>query len=103
MTAAIHIRRSHISDLPTLRAIARLEDRELPPGTFLVAEVGGSIVAAAALDTDAPPLGRSCPHCDDLQHLLRLQASFLARSRVRNPCERVRRPNAVRAARVPRR
>ena len=77
----IHIRRSHITDLPRLRKMARLEDRTLAAGTFLVAEVPGNIVAAAPLDADAPALGTPHLCSEQLQCLLRRQARFVRSSR----------------------
>jgi len=76
----IHIRQSRITDLPALRTMARLHDRELPCGTFLVAEIRGDILAAAPLHADAPALGTSHPCSEQLQYLLQRQARF-ARAR----------------------
>lgn len=77
LRSPVHIRRSRITDLPALRALARFEERELPRGTFLVAEVRGSIVAAAPVQGRAPGLanGRRCS--DDLRCLLERQVRFV--------------------------
>ena len=47
------MRRGRTTDAPRLSALARLDDRRLPDGPYLVAEVSGEIVAALSLPTGA--------------------------------------------------
>ena len=56
--------------------MARLHGRELPEGTFLVAEIRSTIVAAAPLDKNDQALGSPAPCSEQLQELLRSQTSF---------------------------
>ena len=67
----IHIRRSRITDLPTLRKMARHQGQELPEGTFLVAEIRSTIVAAAPVDKGDVAFRSPDPCSEQLQELLR--------------------------------
>jgi len=67
----IHIRRSRITDLPQLRKMAQRQGRELPDGTFLVAEIRSTIVAAAPVDKGDLAFGSTDPCSEQLQELLR--------------------------------
>jgi hypothetical protein len=48
---ALVIRRATAADGARVRALALLDDRRMPAGPFLVAELGGEIVAARSLST----------------------------------------------------
>jgi hypothetical protein len=48
-TEAVLMRRATIADAGRIRVLARLDDKRLPAGPFLVAEVAGEIVAAVSL------------------------------------------------------
>ena len=56
--------------------MARLHGRELPEGTFLVAEIGSTIVAAAPVDHGDLAFGSPEPCSEQLQELLRSQTSL---------------------------
>ena len=47
------MRRATEADAARIRVIARLDDKRLPTGPFLVAEVAGEVVAALSLSTGA--------------------------------------------------
>ena len=47
------MRRATAADAPRIAVIARLDSRRLPAGPFLVAELGGEIVAAQSLSSGA--------------------------------------------------
>src|SRR5256885_7037314 len=47
------MRRATADDTARVRTLARLDDRRMPPGPFIVAEAGGEIVAARSLSTGA--------------------------------------------------
>ena len=49
---ALVIRRATAADSARLRTLALLDDRRMPAGPFLVAELGDEIVAARSLSTD---------------------------------------------------
>jgi hypothetical protein len=70
----IIIRRSEIIDLPALRRLAALDSRRLPEGTFLVAEIGDELVAAAPIESGDAALGDPFRHTADLRRLLERQA-----------------------------
>ena len=70
----ILIRVSTTSDDAALERLAALEDRTLPAGCFLIAEVGGELIAAAPLDVEDEPLGDPFRPTADLCELLRLRA-----------------------------
>jgi hypothetical protein len=73
------IRTSRTDDDGALERLAALEGRGLPKGPFLLAEVGGELVAAAPLELDAPPLGNPFRPTADLCELLALRARQLRR------------------------
>jgi hypothetical protein len=48
---AVLVRRAAASDDAQIRALAQLDNRRLPSGPFLVAELNGKVVAAVSLST----------------------------------------------------
>jgi len=70
----ILIRRSEVIDGPALRRLAGLDSRRVPDGSFLIAEQGGELLAAAPIDSDESALGDPFRPTADLRHLLELQA-----------------------------
>ena len=50
---SVLMRRATGSDTACIQLLARLDDRRMPAGPFLVAEMGGEIVAARSLSTGA--------------------------------------------------
>jgi hypothetical protein len=50
-TEAVLMRRATADDAFRIRMLARLDDKRLPAGPFLVAETSGEIVAARSLTT----------------------------------------------------
>jgi hypothetical protein len=50
----VSLRLCTVHDNPALDRLAALESRPLPTGSFVVAEIGGKIVAAAPLDGGVP-------------------------------------------------
>jgi hypothetical protein len=52
-TEAVLMRRATTDDAFRIRTLARLDDKRLPAGPFLVAETSGEIVAARSLTTGA--------------------------------------------------
>jgi hypothetical protein len=74
---AVALRLCRVADDPTLERLAILEGRPAPAGRFVVAEVGGEVVAAVSLNSGsvlADPF-RATAH---LVPLLELRASQLA-------------------------
>jgi hypothetical protein len=70
---ALVIRRATAADSARIRTLALLDDRRMPAGPFLVAELGGEIVAARSLSTDgvmADPFRLT----SDIVAMLRLRA-----------------------------
>src|SRR5579863_9995369 len=53
-SAPVSLRLCTVHDNPALERLAALENRALPGGSFVVAEVGGKLVAAAPLDGGVP-------------------------------------------------
>ena len=79
---AVLVRHAVARDESPIRAIARLDDRRMPGGPFIVAELGGEIVAAMSLKTRAvvaDPFRRTA----DATDLLRLRADQIAASEKR--------------------
>jgi hypothetical protein len=77
-TANITIRSAYPDDYSALWQLAALDDRALPSGPFLVAELAGEVVAAASVPTGATiadPFQRTAEAVD----LLRLRATQVAR------------------------
>ena len=50
-TEAVLMRRATAEDTARVRTLARLDDKRVPAGPYLVAELGGEIVAARSLAT----------------------------------------------------
>jgi len=73
----VTIRRSAPGDGGDLSRLARLEDRRLPRGPYLVAERCGEIVAAVPLEGGAPMADPFMPTAD-LVAMLELRARQLA-------------------------
>jgi hypothetical protein len=76
-TSDIVIRRARPADAAALRRLARLDDRRLPRGELLVAEVEGEIRAAVGL-ADGAAIADPWQLTADLVELLRLPASRAA-------------------------
>src|SRR5437764_6361057 len=74
---SILIRYSGIGDEAGLRRLAALDSRVLPPGSFLLAEIDGELVAAAPLDVDAEPLSDPFRPTANLRALLALRADHV--------------------------
>jgi hypothetical protein len=74
------IRRSTMLDHAALRELATLEDRDLPEGSFVVAEIDGRIVAAAPVEASAAPLGDPFWPRRELCAFLQVQADRIRRS-----------------------
>ena len=76
-TPDISIRSAHTDDYTALWQLAALDDRPLPRGPFVVAEVAGEIIAAVSRDTGeavADPFRRTA----QAVALLQLRATQLA-------------------------
>jgi hypothetical protein len=74
---SVLVRRAAASDDARIRVLARLDDRRMPGGPFLVAELGDEIVAAMSLKTRAvvaDPFRRTA----DASDLLRLRGEQIA-------------------------
>jgi hypothetical protein len=74
---SVLVRRAAPRDDARIRTLARLDDRRLPGGPFIVAELGGEIVAALSLKTRAvvaDPFRRTA----DAGALLRMRADQIA-------------------------
>jgi hypothetical protein len=74
---AVLVRRATTADAARIRTLARLDDRRLTDGPFLVAEIGGEAIAALSMSTGqlvADPFRRT----RDAEHLLRLRAEQVA-------------------------
>jgi hypothetical protein len=81
LTGPILIRYSRDDDHVALERLAALDSRKLPKGPFLLAEVGGELVAAAPLDLDAEPLSDPFLPTANVRELLKLRARHILRSR----------------------
>ena len=71
------VRRATARDDSRIRVLAALDDRRLPEGPFLVAEIGGDLLAAMSLSESAviaDPFRRTA----DAEDLLRLRAAQIA-------------------------
>src|SRR4051794_25467885 len=74
MNEAVLMRRASAEDTARIRTLARLDDKRMPAGPFLAAEIGGGIVAARSLTTGtvvADPFRLT----SDIVAMLRLRAS----------------------------
>jgi hypothetical protein len=74
LNEAVLMRRANAEDTARIRTLARLDDRRMPPGPFLVAEAGGEIVAARSLSTGAV-VADPFRMTSDAVAMLRLRAS----------------------------
>jgi hypothetical protein len=82
LPAPVLVRRATASDNGRIVTLARLDDRRLPQGPFLVAELGGEAVAAMSLTSGtvvADPFRRT----RDAADMLRLRAAQLAEQAAR--------------------
>jgi hypothetical protein len=77
----ILIRYSGLGDERALERLAALDSRPLPRGSFLLAEIGGELVAAAPIDVDADLLKNPFRPTANLRELLTLQADHVRRQR----------------------
>src|SRR3954451_8051340 len=71
---AVLMRRATAEDTGRIRTLARLDDKRMPAGPFLVAEIGGELVAARSLATGtvvADPFRLT----SDIVAMLRLRAA----------------------------
>src|SRR4051812_1926389 len=71
------VRRATAADAAAIRTLALLDDRRLPEGPYLVAEVAGEMLAAMALPTGtvvADPFRRTA----DAAEMLRMRAAQIA-------------------------
>ena len=75
--AAIVIRLCRASDDDALARLAALESRRLPRGSFVLAELGGEIVAAVPLDAVEPVLADPFRRTAEIVPLLELRARQL--------------------------
>jgi hypothetical protein len=75
----VFVRRSILFDLPALSHLATQDGRPAPRGVYLIAEVGGRIVAATSLDRQEAPLCEPATDTADIQHLLLRWGSNLRR------------------------
>jgi hypothetical protein len=88
-TQDVTIRRARPADAAAVRRLAQMDDRRLPRGELLVAEVCGEIRAAVSL-ADGSAIADPWRRTDDLVALLRLRASGTPQPR--------RRPGTLRSA-----
>ena len=80
LAGPILIRHSRADDRAALQQLAELDSRTLPEGSFLLAEVGDELVAAAPLDIDCEPLKDPYRPTANVRELLELQARYIRRS-----------------------
>ena len=73
-TEALVMRRATAEDTARIRTLARLDDKRMPAGPFLVAEAGGEIVAARSLETGAV-IADPFRLTSDIVAMLRLRAA----------------------------
>jgi hypothetical protein len=76
------MRRATADDTARVRTLARLDDRRMPPGPFLVAEAGGEIVAARSLSSGAV-VADPFRLTSDIVAMLRLRATQVSELGVR--------------------
>jgi hypothetical protein len=72
--AAVLMRRATAEDTGRIRTLALLDDKRMPAGPFLVAEIGGEMVAARSLATGAV-VADPFRLTSDIVAMLRLRAS----------------------------
>lgn len=80
-TGSLRIRYSRARDRAALKRLAALDGRTLPEGSFLVAEIGGNVAAAAPIDVDEDPLTDPLRPTANLRELLELQVVHARRHR----------------------
>jgi len=80
----VFVRRSTVLDLAALSHLAAQGDRPAPRGVYLIAEVGGRIVAATSLDRREEPLCDAGSDTADIQYLLRRWSHSLRREFTRS-------------------
>ena len=73
-TEALVMRRATADDAARIRTLARLDDKRMPAGPFLVAEAGGEIVAARSLASGAV-IADPFRLTSDIVAMLRLRAA----------------------------
>lgn len=95
---SVTLRLARIHDGDDLDRLAQLEGRPTPPGPHVVAEVGGTIVAALSLDP-GPPLADPFRPTAHLIPLLELRVKQLAHDRPRRLTRAPWRPRSVAARR----
>jgi hypothetical protein len=79
-SAPIFVRRSTIADVADLARLAALNGApSAPAGVYLLAEVGGSTVAAVSLDRSEPVLSDPAHDTSNVAELLRRWGSNLRR------------------------
>ena len=72
----VALRLCTVHDNAALEALAALESRRLPHGSFVVAEVDGALIAAQPL-AGGPPLADPFRNTSAVVHLLRIRARQL--------------------------
>jgi hypothetical protein len=73
----LRVRRATAADADGIRTLAHLDDRRMPEGPYLVAEIGGEMLAAMSMPTGtvvADPFRRTADAAD----VLRLRAAQIA-------------------------
>jgi hypothetical protein len=80
----IAIRFGHEKDAPALQRLAALEDRRLPAGPLVVAEVDGELVAALSVE-DGEAVADPFRHTAQVVSLLRLRVEQLSQTARRRP------------------
>jgi hypothetical protein len=75
MTDAITIRHSTEADREALRRLAQLDEKSVPAGDSLVAEVGGELRAAMPLGREKEAVADPFHLTRDVVELLRLRAA----------------------------
>jgi hypothetical protein len=81
LDGSILIRQSRNEDKAALERLAALDSRTLPAGSFLLAEVDGELLAAAALEYDTESLSDPFRPTRNLRELLALQARHIQTAR----------------------
>ena len=79
LTGPLLIRYSRVGDRAALERLAALDSRTLPAGWFLLAEIGGELVAAAPIDVDEQPVADPFRPTAELRTLLELQVVYVRR------------------------
>src|SRR4051812_30181410 len=81
---AVLMRRATTDDSARIRTLALLDDKRMPAGPFLVAEIGGEMVAARSLASGAVVADPFRP-TSDIVAMLRLRASQVSQPGARRP------------------